>query len=73
LKCTPAETEDRHIEQAALTVFFDGRQARRQRYGNVCRRILRKAKPSDAGIVAADGVGLIKCEVASRIAQVSGR
>ncbi|HEY7301778.1 MAG TPA: hypothetical protein VH684_28135 [Xanthobacteraceae bacterium] len=26
---------------------------------------LRKAKPSDIGIVAADGVGLVKCEVAS--------
>jgi len=26
---------------------------------------LRKAKPSDIGIVAADGAGLIKCEVAS--------
>jgi hypothetical protein len=27
---------------------------------------LRKAKPSDIGIVAADGAGLIKCEIASR-------
>ena len=73
MKCTPAETEGRHIEQAALTVFLtDGRRVGRD-MAMFVGGILRKAKPSDAGIVAADGVGPIKCEVASRIAQVSGR
>jgi hypothetical protein len=57
LKCTPAETEGRHIEQAALTVFLtDGSRVGKD-MAMFVGGILRKAKPSDAGIVAADGGG----------------
>ena len=47
LNGTPAETKDRHVEQVALTVFFEGQQAveigqaRQRRCGHVCRRLTR--------------------------------